>query len=421
MPRTKKIEKENKVKTLDEYLMKENFARTGCLLLDLVVGGGVGLGFPYGTMVNIVGDKSSGKTFLGWEILAANYHTYKDKLKFNYDGAEFGDTFNTEDLYGVDLQGHKNNANLTSEMVETFDGNTSIFLDGIRSVNQKGIYILDSLDGLSDKDKEDQEKKFKDMATKGNAKEAGSYNTGTASHLSKQYFRTKTGKLKKKNALLLIISQVREKIGVSFGKKHYRAGGKAMDFYAHTCLWLANLLKIKKNGRVVGVVVKAVTEKSKTPRPYRSCIFTIFFDYGVDDIGTSLDYLYDLRSEEGKLLVAANNIIWNSEDADGVEFNWDNLQEWVKSLPEYEDIREAKRLDTGKRNLSKSWLIDYIEQTPELKEKADEYFIQGLTRDELISRIEEDPQMKKELDRRVIRKWETEENAVLSGRRKKYQ
>ena len=37
---------------------------TGSDLLDLVVGGGLGEGFPAGKIVNVVGDKSSGKTFL---------------------------------------------------------------------------------------------------------------------------------------------------------------------------------------------------------------------------------------------------------------------------------------------------------------------------------------------------------------------
>lgn len=403
-----------------EYRAAKNFAPTGCLLLDLAVGGGKGLGFPFGRIINIVGDKSSGKTFLSWEIIAANFYKYKKHLKWNYDDAESGNTFETESLYGIDLLNHENHFGKTSNTVEEFDGNTSLFLKEIRSENQMGIYCEDSLDGLSDEDKENQEKVFEKMAITGKSKEgSGSYNTGTASHLSKQYFRTKARKLHKKKVLLLIVSQVRENLNAGlFGKKLYRAGGKAMDFYAHTCLWLYTVCKIKKNNKVIGVVIKAVTEKSKTPRPYRECYFTIYFDYGVDNIGSCLDYLYNLRSEkDGTLLKIAKSIPW---DRDGVDKTFTNLKIWIKELNLYDTIKIIKENDTGKKALSKDWLEAYIEKTLELKEKADKYFGKGISRDILIKMIEENNKLYLELEKRTIEKWEDEEEAVQTNRKRKY-
>lgn len=407
------------MKTYKELKEIEGYAPTGCLLLDLVVGGGEGLGFPYGRMVNIIGDSSSGKTFLAWETLAANFYKYKDKLKWNYDDSETGNTFNTKELYGVDLLNHERHFGVSSDLVEEMDGNTSLFLDEIKSVNQKGIYVVDSLDGLSDSDKEAQEKQFKTMATTGKAKDgSGSYNTGTASHLSKQYFRTKAGKLDKKNVLLLIISQVRENLNAGlFGKKHYRAGGKAMDFYAHTCLWLYNVKKIKRADRVVGVLVRAKAEKSKTPRPYRECTFSIYFDYGVDDIGTSIDYLFDLRGKDGELLKASHDIAWGG---DGKEKNWQSLRDWLKSINKYDELKEANKGETGKNALNKAWVEDYIESNQELKEQAEAYFGKGIDRATLISMIENDPKLKEELNTRVVEKWEGAENAIKSDRKRKY-
>lgn len=407
-------------KTYEEYKAVKGFAPTGCLILDLVVGGGEGLGFPYGKMVNIVGDSSSGKTFLAWEILAANYYKYKDKLKWNYDDSETGNTFDTNKLYGIDLLEHKNAFGKCSDLVEEMDGNTSLFLKEIRSVNQKGIYIVDSLDGLSDADKEKQEKQYETMAATGKAKEGnGSFNTGTASHLSKQFFRTKAGKLSKKKVLLIIVSQVRENLNAGlFGKKHYRAGGKAMDFYAHTCLWLYNIKKFKKNDRVVGVLVRAKSEKSKTPRPYRECTFSIYFDYGLDNIGSCLDYLYDLRGKDGELLKRpCESIPWNK---DGVDKNWNNMKAWLQETNQYDLAREIKKEETGKQALSKDWVEEYIDKTPELKEAAELYFGKGVSRDDLIAQLEEDPKMVIELEKRVITRWEDEEEAVLSNRKRKY-
>lgn len=402
----------------EEYKEAKGFAPTGCLLLDLVVGGGKGLGFPYGWMVNIVGDKSSGKTFLFWEILAANYYKYKKHLKWNYDGVESGNTFETEHLYGEDFLDHPQHFNRTSDLVEELDGNTSLFLKEIRSINQRGIYGVDSLDGLSDLDKEKQEKELEKLAATGKMKEGGSYNTGIASHLSKQYFRTKAQKLANKRVLLIIISQVREKLNaMQFEKKVYRAGGKAMDFYAHTCLWLYTATKIKKNGKIIGVIVKAKAEKSKTPRPFRECLFTIYFDYGIDNIGSCLDYLYDLRGKDGELLKAAKSIPW---DSTGPDRTFPNIKEWLKEIGVYDDIRVIKKEETGKTSLSKEWLEEYIENTSDLKEKAEAYFGTGISRDELISMIETDPNTYEELERRVIDKWEAEEEAVQTNRQRKY-
>ena len=108
-------------------------------------------------------------------------------------------------------------------------------------------------------------------------KDKGTYGMATPKFLSSEFFKTQTGKFADKNASLIIVSQVRENLNAGmFGKKHKRSGGKALDFYAHTVLWLTTWIKIKKkdvdgNERQIGVIVEAKTEKSKTPRPYRTC------------------------------------------------------------------------------------------------------------------------------------------------------
>lgn len=403
-----------------KYMSCKDYAPTGCLLLDLAVGGGEGLGFPYGWMVNVVGDKSAGKTFLAWEIMAANFYKYKKHFKWNYDAAEAGNSFQTEKLYGVDLIEHERHFNRTSDLVEEMDGNTSLFLDQIRTLKQRGIYCVDSLDGLSDKAKESINDELKKEAAGGKAKEGGSYNVGTASHLSKQYFRTKAGKIAQKKALLLIISQVRENLNAGqFGKKVYRAGGKAMDFYAHTCLWLYGVTKIEREGKVVGAVVRAKTEKSKTPRPYRECNFTVYFDYGVDNIGSCIDYLYDLRGKDGKLTKKANSIPWGG---DGEPRTFKGTTKWLKEEePElYTSLKELKKEDTGKANLSESWLQEQEETNKEYKEKLLAKFGETVTRDELIEIIEESDKQYKLLEKRVIFKWEAEEIAARSNRKRKY-
>jgi len=67
---------------------------TGCTLLDLAFGGSKGvLGIASGDIINIPGASSSGKTLLAMDMIAANKYKCKDKLKFVFDDAESGNTF----------------------------------------------------------------------------------------------------------------------------------------------------------------------------------------------------------------------------------------------------------------------------------------------------------------------------------------
>lgn len=389
----------------------ETYLSTGCTLLDLVVGGGKGLGFPAGKIVNIVGDKSSGKTFLAAEMVAKNVHTHGERFLWNYDDSETGFTFDTQGLYGVDLMHPET---LLSSTVEELDGNVGIFVDRLKR-SQLGIYVLDSLDGLSDTEKEEMSERRQKLVEQGKAlEEKGSYGMGSAKFLSQHFFKTKTAKLSDSNALLVVISQVRENIGAGlYGKRHVRSGGKALDFYCHTVLWLANVSRIMKNDRQIGVVIEAKTEKSKTARPFRSCHFVVYFDYGVDNIGSNLDYLFDLRGKDGKLTKAAQKIAWGGSPS--VE----ELKELLKREGLEEQAKEQKRKDTGNTRFSAEWVREWLEKGHrELYQKA---IPSELSRSELIALIEESKGMSQELERRVIEKWEAEEAAIASDRRRKYE
>ena len=58
------------------------YFQCGCELLDLVVGGNKGVfGVPAGKFINIVGDKSAGKTFLSNEFIAWAHYNFGKKFK----------------------------------------------------------------------------------------------------------------------------------------------------------------------------------------------------------------------------------------------------------------------------------------------------------------------------------------------------
>jgi hypothetical protein len=183
-----------------------------------------------------------------------------------------------------------------------------------------------------------------------------------------------------------------------------------MDFYCHTVLWLAAVKKIKRKDRVVGVVVKAKTTKSKTPRPFREGIFIIDFYYGIDDIATNIDYLYDFRTDAGELVKNAS-AIWQS----GKELNLENLKQFLL------DNDLVKRYETEvSSKLKKSEILDWINTDKDIKDKFNNTFGVEMSREELIHYIEEN-NLEDELRRRVKEKWENIEASVKTLRKMKYQ
>ena len=189
----------------------------------------------------------------------------------------------------------------------------------------------------------------------------------------------------KKNVLVIIISQIRENVDPYSFEKFNRSGGKAMDFYAHSVIWLAGAKKILRKETPVGNVVKAKTTKSKTPRPFRECFFNFLYDYGLDDIGTNVDYLFDLRTEKGELNTKAKAVKW-----EGGELSLEDLKKFIEDNDYSEKYENSKYFD-GKYD--KDGIFDFIQSKKEYREKYKESF-GTMSRDELVEYIEENGRTK---------------------------
>lgn len=262
------------------------FFSSGCALLDCVLGGG----WPLGRIANIVGDKSTGKTLLAIEACANFLRKYRDggvlyveaEASFDKDYAAalglpvervtFAEDIGTVeglftklgDFIGYDLTKDKEDRRKTTAR------------------DKPGLVVVDSLDALSDE------------AEAGRAIDQGSYGASKARKMS-ELFRRLVRELAKTRTCTMIISQVRDNIGITFGKKHTRSGGRALDFYASQALWLAHIRTLRKvvdkQDRAVGVTIKAKCEKNKISIPFRECELDVRFGYGIEDIGANLAFL----------------------------------------------------------------------------------------------------------------------------------
>jgi RecA/RadA recombinase len=420
-----------KGKTVEEALMHEEpekrarYQSFGCTLLDLEVGGGDGMGFPFGYILNVVGDTSGGKSFIKNEFLACAYHSFRksgDPFKLFSDDGESGDTFNSTKMYGVNLRPEErkigNKEVSDSRTVEEFDAKLSLFLSDLG--DGYGVYALDSLDGLSSADKDAaSEARMENFMKDKDIVDKGTYDLGDKKFLSQQFFKTQANAVKDKKAILLIVSQVREKLNApAFTEKMAPTGGKALRFYSHTQLVVAKVRNITKkviidgveHEREIGFVCLCKTSKSKTPRPYREVMFPVYFNYGIDDIEANIDFLFDLRGDNGLVPASlAKALPWEKKKDQSKE----NCQAWLKENgyeSEYTNYR-VKVLGEGKTFAMKAFML-WLGTNEEAIQKFAEEFGKVYSKEELHDLCVKDAGMRATLRSRVIRKWEAIEDAI---------
>jgi RecA/RadA recombinase len=300
-----------------------NLLSTGSTLLNLALTDTPNGGYAAGRYFFLVGDSNSGKTFLSMTCgaEATISETFKN-YRIIYDNIEDGMLMNLDTLFSEEMADKV-------EPPEMVEGNP-VFSDTAESfyyhlddaIYQAGwdpkkkqpsgvddprpfIYVLDSESSL---DSESAEKKFyqhKDAYQKnkepkegeeGNGKKvAGSYGDGKAKKHSESLRHAMKG-LRQTNSILIVISQTRQNI-TGYGPAKTRAGGEALRFYAHAEIWSSVVEPIKKTvhdiDRKVGTRIKLEMKKNRITGKLHDVVIDIFPSYGIDDLGTCVDYLVE--------------------------------------------------------------------------------------------------------------------------------
>lgn len=253
---------------------------SGSTMLNLALSDNPYGGYCKGSIVNIVGDSSAGKTFLLWTLFAEIAHNeWFNDYRLIFDEPEAALHFNLEELFGE----------TTAERVERIEKSFTVedFYRSVEKMIKEGrpfIYGLDSFDALTS-----EAEQRRDIGD-------GSYRMEKAK-VSSEILRRIMGRIEQTQSLVVVVSQTRDKIGVVFGDKKTRSGGRALRFYSTHELWLAvkghipRTVRGKK--REIGVNIVAKLKKNKLTGRLHTVEFPILWDYGVDDTTSMVNWLVD--------------------------------------------------------------------------------------------------------------------------------
>jgi len=288
------------------------FLSTGSTLLDLALSGKLSGGLQCGCYYLLVGDSSSGKSFLSLTCFAeATSNPKFDDYRLIYDDVEHGALMNKERFFGSKAAKRIEPPNLVkgepqfSSTVEEFYWN----VDTATKAGKPFVYVLDSMDGLSTEDDDEQFDKQKNANGK---KVSGSYGTTKAKKNSSN-LRVVVNRLRETNSVLIIISQTRDNIG--FGSQFNpktRSGGKSLRFYAAAEMWTSIDSKLTKkvNGRErkIGIISDVKVKKNRIQGREPTVKLSILDSNGIDDVGSCIDFLVEEGhwTEDKKVITASD-------------------------------------------------------------------------------------------------------------------
>ena len=364
MVRSKYLAAQLSVKSIstnkEKPLAKESYDHlvpTGSTLLNLALSEDVSGGFPLGSMSNLVGGRSAGKSILALSCCAemTQYEEF-DNCRLIYDDIEQANSFDMEYLFGEEMVNRLEAPRYDKDREPEYSATIQDLQDNLIAAMEKGeqfFYIVDSLDGLSsteELDKAQDEKKARESGKK----TTGSYGMYNAKYLKRILRMTAKG-LRKTNSGLLVLSQVIDNTDMMSFKKHKRAGGNALGHYAVCEVWMHSKKKIPKTHKGVtlniGTETVAKVERTKITGKVREAQFSIYYDYGIDDLGSMVDWMVKNKIWEKK----GNTI--NSGSL-GITAGRDKLIREIEKNDLEDDLKEA---------VEKAWVG--IEENLKLKRK----------------------------------------------------
>jgi recombination protein RecA len=272
---------------------------TGSIGLDVALGVG---GVPKGRVVEIYGPEASGKTTLTLQIVA---EAQKIGGTAAFVDAEHALDPSYAEKLGVNVD------ELLVSQPDTGEQALEITDMLVRS-GAVDVIIVDSVAALTPKAEIEGE--------------MGDSHMGLQARLMSQALRKLTGNIKRSNAMVIFINQIRMKIGVMFGSPETTTGGNALKFYSSVRLDIRRIGAIKKGEEVIGNQTRVKVVKNKVAPPFKMAEFEILYGMGISREGE----IIDIGVQHGLIDKAGS---WYSYGSDRIGQGKENVREHLKANP----------------------------------------------------------------------------------------
>lgn len=302
---------------------------TGSLGLDIALGVG---GLPMGRVVEIYGPESSGKTTLTLQVAAQIQK--KGGVAAFVDAEHALDRKYAEKL-GVDISNlllsQPNNGEEALEITDMLVRSGAI-----------DLVVVDSVAALTPKAEIEG-----DM---------GDSHMGLQARLMSQALRKLTANIKRSNALVIFINQIRMKIGVVFGSPETTTGGNALKFYASVRLDIRRIGSIKRGDEIIGNETRVKVLKNKVAPPFKEAVFDILYNEGI----SRESEIITLGAEAGIIDKAG---AWYSYSGERIGQGKENARNYLREHPQITEtiekqIREKMLIATTVSNAEGELIID---------------------------------------------------------------
>lgn len=251
---------------------------TGITSVDF---GAIGTGgIPKGRIIEIYGPFSSGKTTITLQIIA---ETQKLGGLCAFVDAEHA----LDPLYAKHLGVDTDNLYVSQPSSGEQALETVIALIESRAVD---VIVVDSVAALVPQAELDGE--------------MGDSHMGLQARLMSQGMRKIAAIASVNQVSVILINQLREKIGVMFGSPETTTGGKALQFYASVRMDVRKLggtadqTQIKSGGVVIGVKTKIKIVKNKGGAPFRETVVNLIYGKGIDKEADLITYAVEVGAIE---------------------------------------------------------------------------------------------------------------------------
>ena len=257
---------------LSEQAPDLGFVSTGSYALNKIISGDYTKGIPIGMITQFIGESSTAKTVFGTHIL-------KEAQAQGY----YSVMVDSENAYNPEFAMHLgiDPKELIYSSPETLEDSFQVIEDTIKAIRETDkdtpiVIVYDSI-AVSPSKAEYEAENYDGNNMQGAIR---AKSTGAC-------LRKINPILRMKKVALVIINQIRNKVGVMYGSPDtMAAGGKSLEYYLGVNLKCisnktSDLIK-DDNKNVIGIQGKLRNTKNKCSIPFKECEFELMFNEGLN-------------------------------------------------------------------------------------------------------------------------------------------